>query len=291
MAHYLDPKNDLVFKRIFGEHKNLCMSLLNSMLPLEENQQVVAIEYQTSELLPELGLLRNTIVDVRCRDNHGRQYIVEMQMYWTKSFQSRVLLNASKAYVLQLDKADRYELLQPVYALSFVNDVFENSPEYYHHYKIVNIKDTEKQIKGLEFVFIELPKFRPQNMAERKLHELWLRFLTEIRGCTEQISPELLENKDICEAVKYTEIAAYTKEQLFAYDKVRDAQMTERSALSDMREKGIAEGIEKGIEKGRAEGEQNTKTQIARNLLKKSISVEEISEITGLTVSEIQNIR
>ena len=32
MAHYLDPKNDLTFKRVFGEHKHL----------YEFNQQYVA---------------------------------------------------------------------------------------------------------------------------------------------------------------------------------------------------------------------------------------------------------
>ena len=29
--------------------------------------------------------------------------------------------------------------------------------EYYHHYQIVNIKDTEKQIEGLEFFFHYCP--------------------------------------------------------------------------------------------------------------------------------------
>ena len=29
MAHFLDPKYDLTFKRVFGEHKHLCMSLQN----------------------------------------------------------------------------------------------------------------------------------------------------------------------------------------------------------------------------------------------------------------------
>jgi hypothetical protein len=82
------------------------MSLLNSMLPLEK--PVVGIEYQTGELLPEIEILRNSIVDVvRCTDSEGRQFIVEMQMYWTESFKSRVLLNASKAYVMQLNKAER----------------------------------------------------------------------------------------------------------------------------------------------------------------------------------------
>jgi predicted transposase/invertase (TIGR01784 family) len=212
MAHYLDPKNDLTFKRVFGEHKHLCISLINSMLPLDESQQVVSIEYDTGELLPEIEVLRNSIVDVRCTDSTGRQFIVEMQMYWTESFKSRVLLNASKAYIRQLDRAEKYELLQPVYALNFVNENFEKAPEmlfeYYHHYRIVNIKDTRKQIKGLEFVFIELKKFVPQNRAEKKLHELWMRFLTEINESTEEVPKELLENEDTSEAVKYLEVGA-----------------------------------------------------------------------------------
>ena len=138
MAQYLDPKNDLTFKRIFGEHKHLCISLINSMLPLEK--PIVNIEYQTGELAPELtDILRNTIVDVRCTDEIGRKFLVEMQMFWSEIFKSRVLLNASKAYIMQLDKANDFNLLRPVYALSFVNKTFENSPEmeneYYHHFK------------------------------------------------------------------------------------------------------------------------------------------------------------
>jgi predicted transposase/invertase (TIGR01784 family) len=283
MPHYLDPKNDLTFKRVFGEHKHLCKSLLNSLLPLDESQQIVEIEYQTGELIPEIEILRNSIVDVRCTDNQGRQFIVEMQMYWSESFKSRVLLNASKAYVMQLDKADRYEFLQPVYALNFVNETFEKSPEmrneYYHHYQIVNIKDTQKQIKGLEFIFIELTKFVPQNRAEKKLHELWLRYLTEINESTREVAPELMENNDIREAVKYVEVGAYTKEQLFTYDHFRDGILTERSAFFDARQKGLKEGMEKG----RREGMK----AFAAACLKKGLSPEDISELTGLTTNEI----
>jgi predicted transposase/invertase (TIGR01784 family) len=257
MAHYLDPKNDLTFKRVFGEHKHLCMSLINSMLPLEK--PVVSIEYQTNELIPELtDVLRYSIVDVRCTDADGRQFIVEMQMFWSESFKSRVLLNASKAYVMQLDKSKDFELLQPVYALNFVNERFEKSPEmeneYYHYYKIVNIKNTEKQIKGLEFLFVELPKFKPMNRAEKKLHELWLRFLTEINESTKEAPHELLENELTCEAVGYMERAAYTKEQLTAYDEWKIAAMTERGIIKDAENKGRAEGEAKGFAKGEAKG-------------------------------------
>jgi predicted transposase/invertase (TIGR01784 family) len=280
MAHFLDPKNDLTFKRVFGEHKHLCMSLINSMLLLEK--PIVSIEYQTGELVPEIPDLRNSIVDVRCTDIDKREFIVEMQMYWSESFKSRVLLNASKAYIKQLDKAKDFELLQPVYALNFVNDTFEKSDEmkdeYYHYYKIVNIKDTEKQIKGLEFLFVELPKFKPLNRTEKKLHELWLRFLTEINETTEEVPAELLKNELTREAVGYMEKAAYTKEQLDAYDKWKINAMTERSALNDAKKEGKIEGkIERNIE-------------IALKALEIGMSIEDVSKLTGLSKQQIEEL-
>ncbi|MCL2727959.1 MAG: Rpn family recombination-promoting nuclease/putative transposase [Bacteroidales bacterium] len=289
MAHYLDPKNDLTFKRVFGEHKHLCMSLINNMLPLQK--PVVNLEYQSGELIPRLtDVLRNTIVDVRCTDADNRQFIVEMQLFWSESFKSRVLLNASKAYVMQLDKAQDFELLQPVYAINFVNDRFEKSPEmaneYYHYYKIVNIKNTEKQIEGLEFLFVELPKFTPQNRAEKKLHELWMRFLTEINENTREIPAELLDNELTREAVEYIEKAAYTKEQLETYDKWKIAAMTERSALKDARKEGIEEGIKEGIKEGVKKGVMAT----ALKMLKKGVPVEDICEYTGLSREKVMGL-
>ena len=293
MAHYLDPKNDLTFKRVFGEHKHLCMSLINSMLPLEK--PIVRIEYKSGELVPELAdVLRNTSVDVRCIDEDGRQFIVEMQMYWSESFKSRVLLNASKAYIKQLDKAQDFKLLQPVYALTFVNDTFEKSPEmeneYYHYYKIVNVKDTEKQIEGLEFLFVELPKFKPQGRAEKKLHELWLRFLTEINESIREVPKELLENEYIREAVGYMEQSAYTKEQLDAYDKWRIDAMTERSILDDALRKGREEGRAEGREEGEAIGETKKTEQVAICAYRAGIPIETIAIITNMTVEQVIEI-
>ena len=53
---YLDPKADLTFKRVFGEHPDLVMSLLNALLPISVGQE-----------------RKNSIVDVRCKDKFGRQ--------------------------------------------------------------------------------------------------------------------------------------------------------------------------------------------------------------------------
>jgi predicted transposase/invertase (TIGR01784 family) len=278
MANYLDPKNDLTFKRVFGEHKHLCMSLINSMLPLEK--PIINIEYQTGELIPELtDVLRNTIVDVRCTDEDDRKFIVEMQLFWSESFKSRVLLNASKAYVMQLDKADKISLIRPVYALNFVNETFEKSPamkdEYFHHYKIVNIRNTEKQIKGLEFIFVELPKFKPQNRVEKKLQELWLRFLTEVNESTIEIPQELLDNEHTREAVGYMERATYSKEQLLTYDKWKIDVLTERGMIDD----------------AIAEGQMKEKIEIALKALEMGMSIEDTGKLTNLSINQIEEIQ
>ena len=87
------------------------MSLINSILPLKK--PIVSIEYQTNELIPELtDVLRNTIVDVRCTDSVVRQFIVEMQLFWSESFKSRVLLNASKAYIMQMDNTENFRIIE-----------------------------------------------------------------------------------------------------------------------------------------------------------------------------------
>ena len=162
---YLDPKADLTFKKVFGEHPDLVISLLNALLPFDKpEEEITDVEYLTPEMVPDNPLHKNSIVDVRCKDARGRQFIVEMQMIWSQEFKMRVLFNASKAYVRQLDKSEHYELLQPVYSLNLVNDIIEPdlNGEYYHYYRLVHREHSEKVIDGLHLVFIELPKFKPK---------------------------------------------------------------------------------------------------------------------------------
>jgi predicted transposase/invertase (TIGR01784 family) len=74
---YLDPKNDLILKKIFGEHPDILMSFLNSMLPLPQGQEIVELKYLSPEMIPETYLEKFTSVDVRCKDKLGRQFLVE----------------------------------------------------------------------------------------------------------------------------------------------------------------------------------------------------------------------
>ena len=80
---YLDPKADLTFKKIFGNHPARLISLLNALLPLSEEEQIHEIKYLPTELVPQLEGGKNTIVDVLCTDARGRKFCVEMQMEWS----------------------------------------------------------------------------------------------------------------------------------------------------------------------------------------------------------------
>ena len=256
MAKYLDPKADLTFKKIFGEHKNLVISLLNALLPLKDDERVESIEYWPTEKIPKRTQVeKDSIVDVCCHDNKKREFIVEMQMSWTESFKKRVLFNASKAYVAQSETGEAYQMLQPVYALNFVNEPMHiDADGYYHHYQLVHQENTDEIIDGLQLVFIELPKFKPQTMAEKKMQVLWLRFLTEINSRTLEAPAELLENPEVSQALKIVEEAAYTPAEMRAYNKFWDNVSTQKT-LELARQQEIAEAKAQ-VEEAKAQVEE-----------------------------------
>ncbi|MEG1865667.1 MAG: Rpn family recombination-promoting nuclease/putative transposase, partial [Bacteroides sp.] len=229
---YLDPKADLTFKLVFGEHPDLVISLLNALLPLSEKEEITQIEYLPAEMVPENPLRKNSIVDVRCKDKQGRQFLVEMQMVWSPEFKQRVLFNASKAYVRQISATKRYELLQPVYSLNLVNDTFEPDLKgFYHHYKLIHMEHSDRIIEGLQLIFVELPKFNPHTYSEKKMQVLWLRYLTEIDEKTRQVSKELLDNPQVSQAIEIVRESAFTEAQLLGYEDFWDAIRVEKAFI------------------------------------------------------------
>ena len=281
---YLNPKADLIFKLVFGEHEDLMMSLLNALLPLDSDGQITSLEYVTPEMVPENPSKKNSIVDVRCTDQKGRQFIVEMQLHWNEGFKQRVIFNASKAVVKQLKKGEDYTLIQPVYSLNFINEgMFQpDTDEFYHDFAIVNVEHSDRIIEGLRFVFVELPKFKPQSIAEKKMAVLWLRFLTEISEATEEAPAELLENEETRKALSIVEKSAMSEGQLYAYEQFWDAVVNERVLIRGGYKMGMAQGEAIGIEK--------TNRKNALNFKKLGVDIETISKATGLTIEEIESL-
>ena len=304
MAKYLDPKADVTFKKVFGEHKNLVISLLNALLPLDEGKQVESIEYLPAELVPRTPTSKNTIVDVRCEETGGRKFIVEMQMEWRANFKQRVLLNASKAYVKQLPRGNEYNLLQPVYSLNLVNETFEpDMEEYYHYYRLVHYLHSDKVLEGLHLVFVELPKFKAKNLTEKKMQVLWLRFLTEIGEATKEAPQDLVDNPHVNEALEIVEESALNDAERAAYDGFWDLVSREATKEADWKrakeklaklENVEAERDEANARADAANAERDAAVeklrQSARKMKDKGFSAADIAELTGLTTEEIDNL-
>ena len=206
-------------------------------------------------------------------------------MTWTESFKKRVLLNASKAYVAQTNKGMKYKNLLPVYALNFVNAEFmKDVDDYYHYYHLVHDKYTEKVIDGLHLIFVELPKFKPQSISEKKMQVLWLRFLTEIDENTREAPAELLANTEVNEALEILERAAFTDAEMRAYDKFWDEVSSLRTIEGDWEDK-LKEA------EAKAEDAKQKLLKTARNLKAMNVmTTEQIAEATGLTAEEIEGL-
>ena len=320
---YLDPKVDLTFKKVFGEHPELVKSLLNALLPFKsEEEEITSVTYLTPEMVPQTPTRKFSIVDVRCEDAQGCQFIVEMQMVWSAEFKQRVLFKDSKAYVKQLKRGEDYSLLKPVYSLNLVNEVFEPElKDYYHYYHLVHEEHTEKVIDGLHLVFVELPKFTPHTFTEKKMQVLWLRYLTEIDEKTKTIPAELLANPEIAKAVSEIEESAYTEEELFYYEDFWDAVSIEKTlygklerltkANDDAKEKLMvtssqlkeaeeqrkeAEEQRKGAEEQRKEAEEQLKRAneermvSAKKLLQAGVSEDIVASTLNLSMGEMKKI-
>jgi hypothetical protein len=187
--------------------------------------------------------------------------------------------------------------------MAILNEAFDGkTPEFYHHYRIVNDKNTDEVIEGLEFVMVELPKFRAENWADRRMAVLWLRFLKEVEEDMRVVPDELKENEYIRQALDMCEEGAFTEAELAAYDRYWDAIRVENTLISVSRKEGKAEGIAEGKAEGiaegraigeaigRAEGKEQSLIGFVISCQRNGIPLQQIQAITGLDEQKISEI-
>mgnify|MGYP001471883816 CR=1 FL=1 len=191
---------------------------------------------------------------------------------------------ASELYVNPAIKQVKYFAQYPTYSLNLINDIFaHDTPDFIHNYRIVHDKDSNKVIEGLHFTFIELPKFTPHSIADKRMMVLWLRFLTEINSDTKEIPADLLNDPEIGKAVEELEISGFSDAELWAYDKFWDSVSVERTLIDDSYQKGIEKGIEKSM--------NQRSLEIARKMLTQGMDEAMVMDMTGLTAEEIKQMK
>ena len=292
MSKYLAPTSDVVFKKIFGRHPHLLKSFLNALLPLEEGREIIHIDYLPSEQVPEIPEFKRTIADVLCKDQTGRHFIVEMQIAWVNNFKPRLAFETSKAFSRQITTGEDYCLLQPVYGLGLIGESFDPRPNaWYHHFKFMNTDvNPHDSMDYLHLIFVELPKVPLISSERKKLGILWLRFMREINEKTKQVSPELLAIPEISEAIQLSEEAAYSPHELRYYESYWDEIRRVNALVNGGVERGEARGKIEGRAEGLEKGALKAKQEIAVKMLSRGIDLSEITELTGLSKEEIQNL-
>ena len=90
ISKFLDPKNDIAFKRVFGSenHKDILIHFINDILELEGNNKIDSVEFLSPIQDPEIAYKKQSLIDVLCRDKNGVQIIVEMQVTLNMLYQT-----------------------------------------------------------------------------------------------------------------------------------------------------------------------------------------------------------
>ena len=206
---FVSPKTDIAFKKIFGneQHKEILIEFLNQVLDLA--CPIIEITILNPYQVPRLEGLKESILDVKAKDQDGHEFIVEMQVEKNLGFQKRIIYYSSKAYVQQLDKGQKYHELKPVIFLGILDfSIFEHENHFSRHL-ILNSENKRQDLKDLEFNFIELPKFTKTENELTCISDKWIYFIKHADDL-EQI-PEHANTEALKHAYEIAEQYTWTK--------------------------------------------------------------------------------
>jgi len=280
---FADPKNDIAFKKIFGDenHKEVLISFLNSILDFKGSQSIVDVTLDNTYQLSTIEELKDTILDVKATNQNGEEFIVEMQKKDGGDFSKRSLYYTSKAYVNQIDVAEKYLELKKVYYIALVDFNIFDSKNFISRHLIINQETTKQDLKDFEFTFVELKKFNlPINLCDT-IAKKWIYFINNASSL-DLIPAEFDNIKAFQTAFNTANTYTWKKKELEYYDKVSLKKGDDINALNFAEIKGIKKGIEQGIEKRNLE--------IAKNLLD-ILDNETIALKTGLSIEQIKSLR
>lgn len=181
MTVFYDPCNDIAFKKVFNEHKDLTISFLNAVLRLTGDRSIVDVDFLPQECLPLIEESKKSILDVRCTDQRNFQYIVEVQNSYNLPYLSRVQYYASHVYTGQMKRAEDYGSLKPVTMLSIMRKTVFDFPGYLSFHSNVEAETGKSYLNDMSYVFIELPKFTLTESELKTPENHWIYMLKEAK--------------------------------------------------------------------------------------------------------------
>jgi len=300
----VNPRVDIVFKKIFGveENKDLLISLINSIV--SEEDQVVDVTLLNPYNEKSFKKDKLSILDIKAKGHHDKWFNIEIQITDEADYDKRALYYWAKMYTDQLKATEDYSNLTKVIGIHILNFISISESQKYHNVFHITEKETGvSYFKDLELHTVELKKFTDaigkefEEIVEKIQNalDIWSAFLTKHDLLTPDRLVKKLNNPELKKALNALKMMNFSPEEREAYEGrlkwLRIESTTLRKAENKGFEKGITKGLKQGHKEGRKEGLEEGKKQIAKALLKQSLSLEQISKATGLTLEELKILK
>ena len=306
---YISLLTDFGFKRIFGTalNKELLICFLNSLF--NGKQVVKDVMYLNSEHVGDVYTDRKAIFDVYCEGENGEKFIVEMQNAYQTYFKDRSLFYSTFPIREQAPKGSEWDFnLNNVYTVALLNfdmkdDAFEKE-QIRHHVQLCDTATHKVFYDKLEFIYVEIAKFDKSLEELETLYDKWLYVLKNLSKLDNR--PKELRDRVFDRLFEESEIAKFTPLELREYEDSKKAYRDIKNSIDTAKREGIEEGMEKGIKKGIKQGmEKGIKQGIeigqkkeherllntARSLFASGMSLEQVRNFTGLTESELKQLK
>lgn len=280
---YLDPTNDVAFKKVFSD-KGRLKDFLNAILRLQEGHKIIDLSFIPSEEIPDIGQGKRSLFDLKVQDQAGQWYVIEMQSRRQPHYLKRIQYYGSHSYVSQLKSGEKYISLLPVVVISVLKESLFPSPiGVISYHRTLEDKTYEQHLFALSYVFIELSKFKKNEEELETFEDEWLYFLKSAEETKEP--PSSLKDPFVLEAFQTLEKFNWNESQYDAYIRSRLLMETEEASEEEKFLKGKAEG--------KAEGEARLKEEkraMAKALLREGVNLSIVARTSGLTEEELQNL-
>lgn len=243
MIKVLDPKNDVVFQKLFGmkKHKSILISFLNSILNLNGRNAIKDVEFEEKHL--DVSLISSeklSILDLHVTTETNMHVNVEIQLINQYNMIKRTIFYMAKMLLSQLKKGEDYSCLNRTVTINILNFNYLEGENFIESYGLFE-KETRKSLTDLlEYIFIELPKFTEANKDyNNKLHK-WLTFLSNPTG--KETEEFMKTDEEIKEAMDILYKISGDKEAIMLAEMREKAIMDEQSRLNGARKEGLEEG-------------------------------------------------
>ena len=283
--------NDYFIRYFFGlkGDEDLLLSFINAIMIDSNFATFVSVDILNPFNMSEKAGNKESIVDLKAVTEDGIIVIIEIQTYSTKNFFERTLYYWSKNYSSVLKKGEEYPELKPVISINLIDDIlFDITDNRMHTCYLLKEKNSNKILTDhIQMHYVEIPKFdenadmaKSPPVAKKELKN-WILFL---KSNKEEDMSQLLKEDTIFEkAINKYNYFTDNEDLLNEYDRREAYLVYQHSLMRGSRE----EGIEEGIKKGRL-AEQISMAKAMKN---KNMDINLISEITGLSIEEVRNLR